>query len=476
MDNILSEFLQFESDEGLFARKYRGVSYWQCIRHDVGKKYIRLQTKVTIGDQIQRKENYFGKITSLLKESLCDFKKGMLLKNCDLLYFDQQEIRYIDGKQVDPYFDFWEFHKQFSIQKCYYSEVGKKRTKYAGIGVAAAELEQGILYRLSKLVPKRFEDREEDQFVRDLCDKIADRFHAVISKEQMIQTIRDVVIHYRTYGRYYHWLIKKVNPKAIIVVCHFDSKLFPLYEVAHQCHVPVIELEHGLVSNHEAYNYKDVADEGKMLPDFFFMYGDFWKQYIQLPACMQPVIVGNPFLDSRRAKYKNIIPEEKSVVFYSGETGYDEAQFAVDFYKNNRKKGYQVYFKFHPTEYAVWEEKYPILKECPEIKIVPKEMDLYELLASVKHHVAVVSTVLFEAVTFDVKRYVMITQEWIQYIQPLIDSGLAKGFCTMEEFQSLLEKDRESYECDVDFMWKEGARENGLRALRQIIKGYGREA
>jgi CDP-glycerol glycerophosphotransferase (TagB/SpsB family) len=473
MDKILSDFLEFERDEGLFGRKYKGVYYWQYVRHMVGKKSILFKTKATTGDQVIRKKNYPNEIVSLLKQSLCDLRKGLILKNSELLYFDQQASRYIDGKQVDPYFDFWELDRRFSIQKCYYREVNesKVRGRDEGIGVAFAELMQGIVYHLSKIVPGIFADEKEDRFIRDLCVKVHDRYNVMIPKKRMIQIIRDTVIRHRIYGIYYYRLIKKVNPKVIIVVCHFDSKLFPLYEVSHKCGVPVIELEHGLVSNHDAYNYKDLTSEGKILPDFFFMYGDFWKQYIQLPVCMQPVAVGNPFLESQRLKYQNIIPDEKTIVFYSDEIGIEEAQLVIEFYKRNADNGYRVCFKPHPREYPHMRELYSIFDEYPEIQIIPQDMNLYELLAGAKHHVAAVSTVLFEAAIFDVKRYVLYRPEWIQYIQPLLDIGLAKLFYNLDQLQELLAEEENVDKSMLDFIWKRNARENALKALENIING-----
>jgi len=472
MDNMLSEFLEFERDEGLFLRKYKNVSYWQYIRFGIGKKKIRLRTKAITGDQVQKKKKYLNELYKVFKGSLCDLKKGVSLKQRDLLYLDQQFTQYIDGEQVDPYFDFWEFAEHFSIQRCYYGKesVGKKGAECDGIGMAVAKLEQGIQYHLSKLLPM-FADKDEDQFIRGLCDKIYDRFHVDISKAQMIQSVRDVVIHHRVYGRYYHWLIKKVKPKAIIVVDHYESVLFPLYEIAHKLHVPVIELEHGLISNHEAYNYKDLMAVGKILPDFFFAYGDFWKQYIQLPICMRPVAVGNPFLESQRLKYQNITPDEKTIVFYSDEIGIEEAQLVIEFYKRNADNGYHVCFKPHPREYPYMRELNSIFDEYPEIQIIPQDMNLYELLAGAKHHVAAVSTVLFEAAIFDVKRYVLYRPEWIQYIQPLLDIGLAKLFYNLDQLQELLAEEENVDKSMLDFIWKRNARENALKALENIING-----
>jgi len=101
MDNMLSEFLEFERDEGLFLRKYKNVSYWQYIRFGIGKKKIRLRTKAITGDQVQKKKKYLNELYKVFKGSLCDLKKGVSLKQRDLLYLDQQFTQYIDGEQVE---------------------------------------------------------------------------------------------------------------------------------------------------------------------------------------------------------------------------------------------------------------------------------------------------------------------------------------------------------------------------------------
>lgn len=470
MDKDLCEFLEFEENEKLFARTYKGVSYWQCVRLDV-QRAISYKEVDWEGEGLQKKQSIWGKAGSLLKQGAGDIKNAITLKKSELLYFDEQFYRYADGKLIDSYFDFFGFEDRFSVQRCYHHEVEEKKPQCPGVGISMATLVQGSLYRLSKMMPKMFADVQEDQFIEHLCQKISLTFKTDICAGEMIQKIRDVVLHHKIYGKYYGWIIKKVRPRAIVVVCHYDSKLFPLYEVAHKYHVPVIELEHGLVTNHRAYNYKDLTAEGKQLPDFFFTYGDFWTQYVQLPICMKAVAIGNSFLESQRRKYNDIVPDEKTIVFYSGRIGIEQAEFVLDFYKRNVENGYCVCFKPHPGEYPNVRELYPVFEAYPEIRIIPKETDLYELLASAKHHVAVASTVLFEAAIFNVKTYVMYMPGWVQYVQPLIDFGLAKMFRDLDELQELLEEKEDAEKGMLDFIWKKNARENALDALDNIING-----
>lgn len=475
MDEILRDFLEFEKDEELFARKYKGVYYWQCIRFDIVNAVL-YKGEMAENSQKENSKAYIVKAAvTLLKFALLDIKAAKLLKKQDILYFDQQNFRYVDSKQRDSYFDFFEFNNQYSVQRCFY-ETDRRKESIANdreIGVSIAGLAHGVLYELSKIVPKVCNDSDEDRFINELCDKIFRKFDVVISAKWLVQQVKDVAINYKVYAKYYAWLIEKISPKAIIVVCHYTSKLFPLYRIAHKKQIPVIELEHGLICNHDAYNYADLSAKGKSLPDFLFTYGDFWNQYTSLPVGMKAISVGNPYLENRRNKYGHIIPDENSIVFYSDVMfGIEQAQFAIEFYQKNASKKYQIFFKFHPSEYRNWEKKYPFLKEHPEIHIVPKEKDLYELLASAKHHVSVLSTVLFESVIFNVKRYVMVKPGRIQYIQPLIDIGLAKTFNDMEEFEKLIKEDIKKDEFINDTIWKSDARKNGLTALEKIINSY----
>lgn len=69
------------------------------------------------------------------------------------------------------------------------------------------------------------------------------------------------------------------------------------------------------------------------------------------------------------------------------------------------------------------------------------------------------------------KRYVLYRPEWIQYIQPLLDIGLAKLFYNLDQLQELLAEEENVDKSMLDFIWKRNARENALKALENIING-----
>ena len=187
---------------------------------------------------------------------------------------------------------------------------------------------------------------------------------------------------------------------------------------------------------------------------------------------MKTIPIGNPYLNERWNKYKGIRPDEKSIVFYSDEiTGKAFANFVVDFCSRNCHKGYKVYFKFHPTE-KNFEMQYPMLVNNSDINILPLQMGVYEAFTMAKHHVSVMSTVLYEAVVFDVKRYIWKVEGMSQYTKPLLDANLAKEFETVEEFESSLSEEV-NYNTDmIEMIWPQDAREKGNRELAVILNKH----
>lgn len=470
MNNILNEFDEFEQNENLFERKYKNVHYWQYIRLEFVRTLI-YDKKYSLENVDKYHEPILKTIKKLVTGSLHDIKAYVKLGESDLLYFDRGYYRYIDGRKVDPNFDFFEFEKEYSIQRCcHFNSYGLKNDDKE-IGISIPDLLEGFVAIISHAMPIIVKDKDEEKYIRNLCDVVYERFGIREDADRIINDVISAVLHHKIHTKYYVKLIKKVNPKAIFLVCHYNYKLFPLYYAAHKLNIPTIELQHGLITNHEAFIYADTSDKGKLLPDYIFTYGEFWNRYIKLPNCMKPVPVGNPLLEDRRKKYLGIAPDEKSVVFYSDpDAGMSQAKFAIEFYERNKDKGYQVYFKFHPFEFDTWQQKYTIFSEHPGIHIVPKDKDVYEILASAKHHVTAVSTVMYEAVIFDVKRYVLAVSDRNQdYLDPLLDTGMAIKIYNVNEFEKHIYENTQNNSQISHEIWKENARENGLNILDDII-------
>ena len=264
---------------------------------------------------------------------------------------------------------------------------------------------------------------------------------------------------------------RKIKPRVVFVVCHYDRLLWPLYQVSKEFNIPVIEIQHGTICNHGAYNYIDTSNTGKELPDYLFSYGELWHQWINLPVCMKAYAVGNSFLESRRQHYSENVVDDKKIVIYSDRwemNGKFLENFAIILSNKYYNQGYRVYFKMHPAEYNIWSEKYLALKKSKQITVVCDGTELYQLLATAKHQIGVFSTVLYETTVFDVNTYILATED-IPYVQILVDYGMAYVIRDFNEFEQIMLSGVTLQREYVEQLWKRNAKENAQDVLDKII-------
>lgn len=477
MDKITQSFMELEKEKGLFKRKYCGIPYWQGIRLKIGWTITGIMaTNETVSDTRKGK---WRKRSRLYKDFIKDFLNYCCLKKCDILYFDggmEGAYRNVDGKQVDVYFGYFGYEDKYQVERCYHIKGNKRNPLKPGIGVDLI-LPYKLMVKIQSLLnPQKRFDLKEDAFLHILCDEISKKYNKKISADTVIKDIRYNCELHIIYEKYYRKLLKKTVPKVIILKCHYGTAFYPLYKIAKEFSIPVIELQHGHVCNHLAYNYLDTSNEGKELPDYLFTYGDFWNEQIQLPMGTKIVSVGSPFLEAMKVKYKNDTPDERAIVFYSGTfsaDGEELEKLAADFYNKYKDKGYKIYFKFHPGEASAWKNKYRILSESKGIQIVDPKLNIYQMFARAKHHVSVMSTVMYEAVSFDICRYIYrfegLKEDLLKICAPLVENGGAEKFSNVQELESLINKKTNTEVNFADRMWKHGAKENGQKALKEII-------
>lgn len=474
MDKILQDFLKFEVDESLFQRRYRGIHYWQTIRFVIGDTVNRAFIRPVY---VKRKKNlkwFDGKLHMFIN-AIFDVKNWHRLKEADILYFDQCAYRNVSGGKKDPYFDYFGFEKSYSVQRCFYlNNYSGRKYEGKGVGTAIAELKSYFIIFFSKRFPF-IADKKEERFIHRLCDRIDLRFQMRIDPEQVICGAKKASILYSIYHKYYKKLLKRINPKVIFVVAHYGcDNLWPLYPMAKEMGIPVIELQHGTVINHMAYSYMDISDIGKRLPDYFFSYGEFWEGQINLPVCMKPYPVGNPFLENRYRYYADKNTDDKKIVFYSDRwemNGKKLMELALSISNKYHTKGYKIFFKIHPGEYSEWKEKYKELKNGDKIKVLTDEIELYKLLSMARHHIGVCSTVFYEALIFDVNIYILEPENGVMFemAKPLIDLKRACFIHDADDFGRSMESCSKLHGEFEDRIWKKNSRKNAHERLQEIL-------
>lgn len=469
----MEEFFAFEKEEKLFSRTYLGIPYWTSLRIILARP-VEFQMNTSLA-KTRKFSDFLLAEGRLIRGFLHDIVRYMFLSKCDILYFDNDKYRIVDGEMVDINFDDFDFDKEYKIQRCYLKYNYKGRPSLKGVGTAIPGMIEHLLTLSLKMQIGNYRDEQEDRFLKQLAVNIEKKFHLGYTPERLIYAVRKIAVIHKAYGKFYERLLIKCNPRAVFVVCHYTGYLFPLYNIARGHSIPVIEIQHGRTSYHYSYWYGDTSKTGKQLPSYFFSYGAFWDNFVNLPEGMETVPIGNPFLEERKEKYKNCVQDEKMMVFYSSVVAEKEMeQLVIDAWKYFGKRGYKLFFKIHPNNYDTWREHYKLLVNYPEIQIVPPEMDLYELLSCAKHHITFASTVLFEAVIFDNNRYIYDIGIQSAAMEPLAELKLAYKFKTVEELDSLLNIPMGPASSGISEIWKEEAKRNGQIKLREIIENNGK--
>ena len=450
---------RLEKEKKLFARKYRNVNYWQMIRLN----FVKNTGHSSEYSNSRRTNAFLENIVYCIKNFIPDLMELRKKHECDLLYFDQCSYRKIDGNLRDPYFDYFEFEKIFKVYRCYYL---KKYSPKAGVGIALPLLKYYFYRIFLKICKKMSNDKEETIFLREL-DQEFKKYGSQISVEIEVDK---AVCFFKAYKPFYDKLLSTRKPKAVFVLCHYDEILFPLYQSCMEKRIPVIELQHGLASGVHAYTYEDITLQGKQLPSHIFTYGELWNNYIKMPNLTKVVPIGNAFLENRKEKYTGAEVDHKKVVIYSFP---DERDRLVDLalYIAENLSNYQILLKLHPREMSYYQDIKKKIKKYCNLEIVDENMELYELLSSAAHHIAISSTVLYEASIFNSMRYVYSRPKYIERMQPLIDAGLAIAFHGKEDILELIERSgvKITHFKEGNPMWKMNAKENAFNALIQIM-------
>ncbi|MBU2948251.1 hypothetical protein [Zobellia uliginosa] len=198
--------------------------------------------------------------------------------------------------------------------------------------------------------------------------------------------------------RLYNMLFKLYKPKAIFVVCYYSN--FELILAAKKNNIPVIELQHGLVTDsHRAYHFEE-KQPNNLMPDYFLSYGKY---------ASDTVIKGNLF--------------EKGWVLDYGYTFIEEVQerlsvsYELQEIKKSFKKTVCITGQLKTTDEPLLEIISSISLKFPEICFIFKprhyvdresfisstnlvrlgEINTYELLKYCDYHLTVYSTCALEA-------------------------------------------------------------------------------
>jgi hypothetical protein len=217
------------------------------------------------------------------------------------------------------------------------------------------------------------------------------------------------------------WFLRKLNPKELYVVVSYGY--FHFVKAAKELGIKVIELQHGTYSKyHLGYSYPHGVTDLTYIPDYLYVWNDYWKQINVLPVVNENVVVtGFLYGEEKFKKYKNLRKKKQIVVLSQGVIG-KQLSSKLDFIIKKHPE-HAIYYKLHPGEYGRWMD-YPLLNHMVLAKKVHvvENTDLYKLLAESEFQIGVFSTALFEGMELGCKT-ILVDLPGIEYMEELIRSG-----------------------------------------------------
>lgn len=462
----LDQFLEFEKAENLFDLQYKGVYYWHLIRYDIYKMIFNRNTSFTSG----KKAGYLRQISALLR-SVAQIPYYFRRRKSPLdLFINYAGVeRALKGERLNPYIDFLQKDQTLSKQTCFFYVYPSIWPPQPGMNTMLLD----ALYTPVALL-KAFQAASgigsiQSTSMQHLLDAVERHFSITLDSKRVYRLILFAVSKHLLFRRAFRFLLRN-QYRCVVTGCHYENVNFALIDAAKGLGIPVVELQHGVIGDqHPSYNFADLRSNGKYLPDYIFMYGDYWKVHSRLPESCHALSLGAPPMETAQRIYGDTPSDPKRVVFYSNIYPNDVMlPFAMEFAKIVAPHGYKTVVKFHPAERLTWRERYPALAEDTLIECDDRNVSVYEVIASANHHVGVSSTCLFEALAMRKNVYVVKASGW-NYMKDIIDAGTAPLLTTPEALWELIQEGKTLPQDMVEQIYRPRATENCLIALRALI-------
>lgn len=434
-DNLLTQFEEFEQDNKLFNITVEEIPIWERIRNTVWNR-IRFKNTQNIQEDGTNLMNFFDRIHMMGKNTI--FKNPYLSDRADVLIYGTGRRRLEpNGKYWDIYFD-----PIYEGGLNNYVHLEPARQESNNCPKQTDKIRHTDLIGSGSKIPLKFglkepeiPDEVQDKLV-EIMKRMSIRFNVKIN---LCSLVYNSLYLRKPKSWLYDKLLKIIDPKVFVIVCSYGKET--LIEVAKSLDIPVIELQHGIISEHHlGYSYKNATK--KMFPDYLLVWGDIWRESADIPLPNDRIIsTGYPYLDKQKANYRSVSSTKQIIFLSQASVGDELSKLAVKLSQYD-DIGYNIIYKLHPNEYKNWEDRYPRLSEADLRVIGENGPELYNLFAKSSIQVGVYSTALFEGIAFGLSTYVYKIAGW-EYVKNLVSESSVQTFSSDKELISLLQNVRD---------------------------------
>ncbi|MGM0608048.1 MAG: hypothetical protein ACQESP_06495, partial [Candidatus Muiribacteriota bacterium] len=409
--DICEKIWELEQKYDLFSLNDNRVPLWEIIRFNIYKQ-VTCETGLYKEAQHSKKTTfdkflYFPKIvywTLFYNPFLC-------LKKVNYIVIEHGRKIEVDKKKIDIYTYY--FTKKLSRNEvsyeCYdwpYSnmhnaEYNKKR-KYLDLFRVAGFIGKYILsFSLSC--------RNKEIFLK-VENEINKFFNINID---LIPCIKKSAKKFKINYYFFKKLFKIKKPEKLFILESYGEFQQAAVKAAKDSGIKAIEFQHGAINNyHMGYSFPGLKNNSlKCFPDKIFVWDDIWKRICEnFPLSQNNLInCGFDYLKYQKKKFNKINKKDNQILIIS--QGTLTAEISSIIIKNiNSLQKYKIIYKLHPGEYERWKNcnKLVQLSEFDNVKVIDNnKIHLYKLLKESKYVIGAYSTVIFEALFFDCRIFLL---------------------------------------------------------------------
>ena len=454
LESALERFLRIEKELDLLNLKIQGVYFWEYLRLKI---FHRILSEAGIfNDDFEIKlKNKFRNIINSLFLFLITNAAGRPLKK-DILFFSKdREVLFNDLVKNIP----WSYLKiNYAKNYGFNNFIKKGDLKYFD----SFSFLPGIQKRIINI---RFK-KDEYNIIDEVCGKIYEDFGI---RMKLFPEVYDVIRNRKILIKIFTKILDIYKPKLIVQNVHSQFNNMVLNEISKGFNIPVIELQHGIISKfHLSYYFPGIKRHPVTFPDYLFTFGDYWSNIIEYPVPQSNIIsTGHLFNESETVKY-NYNLKKNQIIFLSQETISSQLFAMAQKLEKLLPDNYRIIFKLHPREYKKTIDYRNLLNNSKKIDIV-KDRPLYELFSQSKYMVGVYSTTIYEGMSCGLTP-LLVDLPGIEYMADLIEKSLAVKVKNVAEIIKIInDNNQKTRSLNPDFFFKKNSIENMTASLKQIV-------
>jgi hypothetical protein len=471
------EFVRIEEKYDLDSIEINGVAVWRYLRPGLA---VATQSAVDGSANSNSVETTGFSKKKVLKSILTNTisRPPLVNKNVDILYYGfPRRMRLQDGYFWDKYFE--HFNQETEYRHSWLEDPHVYRSN---LELAEFHDKPPKTNWLSYTDPVHFLPRlmrysgitdrlpiprfSLPQKLVAAIGEFEDTFGVSIDTQQRVKR----TLHRHAIEKpFYKWVIDRSNPDILLLVQRIGKE--PLLEVCDQENVPVVEFQQGAITNAAVAGRHPIQSNPKNFPDFFFTFGDYWTDRLQLPISDDRVIsVGWPFLEEVSKKSNSQPGRRNSILFLSQPAvGNKLANLAYDLSRVVDSE-FEIVFRPHPGRRDAVSKFYPQLINSEVV--LNTDTSLYEQFRSSCIQVGVGSTALFEGLRFGLETF-LVGGFAEEYTVGLSELGLATHVNSVNELVTLIEKSSGvTRDKTVDYVFEPGSIRNIQREIDTILSEW----